>query len=101
MEFMNHITNLHANRLALFLLLHYLILRLREKFLTEKAGRSKIEQFQSSTAGRPLEGNTYSKYQSLCKCTKLVDAFRKSVRCSIQKLRNHPELSERKQRKEV
>jgi len=29
----------------------------------------------------------------LCICTKLVGAFRKSVRCSIQKLRNHPEPS--------
>src|SRR5271166_595952 len=39
--------------------------------------------------------------KSLCKCNKLVDAFRKSVRCSIQKLRNHPEPSQRKQRKEL
>jgi len=30
---------------------------------------------------------------------KLVDAFRKSVRYSIQKLTNHPEPSQRKQRK--
>ena len=30
----------------------------------------------------------------------LIDAFRKSVRCSLQKLRNHPEPSQRKQRKE-
>jgi len=37
----------------------------------------------------------------LCKCTKLVDAFWKSVRCFIWKLRNHPEPSQRKQRKEV
>jgi hypothetical protein len=30
----------------------------------------------------------------------LVGAFRKSVRCSVQKLRNHPKPSPRKQRKE-
>jgi hypothetical protein len=29
-----------------------------------------------------------------------VGAFRKSVRCSVQKLRNHPKPSPRKQRKE-
>ena len=40
-------------------------------------------------------GSTISK--KLCNCTKYVDAFRKSVRCSIQKLRNHPEPSQRKE----
>src|SRR5271165_1377953 len=39
--------------------------------------------------------------KSLCTCTTIVGAFRKSVRCSIQKLGNHPEPSQRKQRKEL
>ena len=35
--------------------------------------------------------------KKVCKCTTNDDAFPKSVRCSIQKLRNHPEPSQRKE----
>jgi len=37
--------------------------------------------------------------KDLCICKSIVRAFRKSVRSSIEKLRNHPEPSQRKQRR--
>ena len=53
--------------------------------------------YRSGLPARTLAGTI----PNLCECTKLVDAFWKSVRCFIWKLRNHPEPSQRKQRKEV
>ena len=40
---------------------------------------------------------SYLSEKDLCKCNRLVGAFRKSVRCSIQTFRNHPEPTQRKE----
>ena len=61
------------------------------------ATRERSFRVARANAGGSLRGQSR---KSLCKCKKLVGAFRKSVQWSIQKLRSHPEPSQPKQRRE-
>jgi hypothetical protein len=51
MEFMNHITNSLASRLAIFLLLHNFFCNCVKSFLTAKPAGPKLNQFQAANDG--------------------------------------------------